>query len=74
MNDVRPFIRMTFALGLMVLVAMAFSVPALSDIARGESDLDLEWAVVRVTALLMLMFIGSSFSIIRAIMRTDPRA
>ena len=61
--------RMTMTLGVMVLIALAFSVLALNDIAQGESDLNLEWAALRVTALLIVMFVGLSMATIRIALR-----
>ena len=69
MDRTQILARMTYGLGVLVLIAMALSVAALSDIGRGESDVSLEWTTLRITALLMLMFIGISFASLRSAMR-----
>ena len=46
------------ALAVLSLVAMCFSYFALDDITYQEPNLTLEWVVLRVTALLILMFIA----------------
>jgi membrane-anchored protein YejM (alkaline phosphatase superfamily) len=58
MNQSSKLIRMSVALAVLCLVAMVFSFLAISDIAHGEEDVMLEWAILRVTALLILMFIA----------------
>jgi len=49
---------MSMALAVLSLVAMCFSYFALDDITYQEPNLTLEWVVLRVTALLILMFIA----------------
>jgi len=74
MDDVQRLGRMAIALGLLTLFAMALSVPALSDIAAAEADLDMEWATLRSTGLLMLMFIALSIVTIRRAMKYHSRS
>ena len=54
----RRLIDMSLALGLLAILAIGAANMALIDIAHGEGDLSLEWAIVRVAALLILMFIA----------------
>jgi uncharacterized BrkB/YihY/UPF0761 family membrane protein len=61
MEQSKKLIRMTVALGIITLVAMVFSFLAFTDIANGEDDVTLELAVLRVTALLIVMFIALTF-------------
>jgi hypothetical protein len=51
---------MSIALGVLALIGIVFSWLALLDIAHGEPDVNLEWAVVRGTAAVLLMFIAQS--------------
>jgi len=66
MNKVKQTIVITLSLGILSLIALAFSHLALTDIVHGEADVSLEWTILRVTVLVLLAFIGSSlFTLIR---------
>jgi len=66
MDQNKQNIIVTLSLGALSLIAMAFSHLALTDIVHGEADVSLEWTILRVTALILLTFIGSSlFTFIR---------
>lgn len=66
MNKYKQTIVITLSLGILSLIAMAFSHLALTDIAHGEANVSMEWTILRVTALILLAFIGSSlFTFIR---------
>lgn len=47
---------MSFALGLLSLLAVLASHLALTDIYHGEADLNLEWRVLRASFVVVLMF------------------
>lgn len=61
MNKYKQTIVITLSLGILSLIAMALSHLALTDIAHGEAEVSVEWTILRVTALVLLAFIGSSF-------------
>ena len=61
MNQYKQHIVVTLSLGILSLIGMALSHLALTDIAHGEAEVSLEWTILRVTALVLLAFIGSSF-------------
>jgi hypothetical protein len=66
MENYKQSIVIPLSLGILSLIAMAFSHLALTDIAHGEANVSLEWTILRVTALVLLAFIGSSlFTLIR---------
>jgi hypothetical protein len=66
MNKYKQTIVITLSLGILSIIAMAFSHLALTDIVHGETNVSLEWTILRVTALVLLAFIGSSlFTLIR---------
>ena len=68
MNKYKQTIVITLSLGILSLIAMAFSHLALTDIAHGEANVSLEWTILRVTTLILLTFIGSSlFTLIRVL-------
>jgi hypothetical protein len=56
----RKLIRMSLALGVLSLLAMLLSFLALTDIAHGENDVLWEWRILRVSALVLLMFSATS--------------
>ena len=69
MDTTRKFARMSIALAILSLVAMCFSYVALNDIAYQEADLSMEWAVLRVTALIILMFVALATVTLRRVLR-----
>ena len=69
MKDIKRSARMALGLGVLSLFALGASVFALNDIARGEPDLTIAWGVLRVTALIVLMFIALSFVILTRVLR-----
>ncbi len=58
MTRILKYSRMTIALGVMTLVGLAICFHALADVSRGGEDLALEWTALRVTALLVVMFVA----------------
>jgi hypothetical protein len=55
----RRRITIALALGVLTLIALGFAHLALVDIAHAaEPDLSMEWRMLRVAALLVLMFIA----------------
>jgi len=56
------------ALGALSLLGGVTSHSALTDIYHGNSDMSLEWSVLRVCALIFLVFVGSAlFTLGRAL-------
>jgi hypothetical protein len=50
----------TMTLGVLSLGAMLFAHLALTDIYHGETDVSLEWNIVRGAALVILMFTAAT--------------
>ena len=68
MKSLKLQIRIVIALGVLSLLAGLAAHLALTDIYHGEADVTLEWRVVRICALVLLAFIGSSlFTLARAL-------
>jgi uncharacterized membrane protein len=61
MNNLKKFIRMTMALGVLSLIALVSSHLALTDISHGETDVTLEWNILRASAFVILLFIVLTF-------------
>ena len=66
------WIRMSIALGVLALIGLAFSFLALLDIAHGEADTRLEWATLRATAALLLIFIAQAIVTLARVNREIP--
>jgi len=62
-------IHATIALGITSLVAGLFSHLALTDIFHGEGNLSMEWTVLRLSALVFLVFIGMAMYTLRKSLR-----
>lgn len=60
----------TLGLGILSLVAILFSHLALTDVWHGETEVALEWQMVRVGFLLILLFHVSSFVTLFQVLRT----
>ena len=58
MGNLKTLIRVTIALGTLSLLAVLITLLAMTDIYHGEADVALEWSIVRVCALVLLVFIG----------------
>jgi len=63
-------IRLAIALGILSLVAGIVGHLALTDIYHAESDLSLEWNMLRVGAAIFLIFIGYTLITLRKILKT----
>ena len=48
-------------LGIISLLGLLLCHLALTDIAHGEPGLNLEWIILRLSAVIFLFFIGSTF-------------
>jgi hypothetical protein len=58
MDKLKSLKRMSFGLGIIVLIGLFSSVLALLDIYQNnEPDLNLEWNIIRVTFLFTLMYV-----------------
>jgi len=70
MMELRSQIKWTMALGILSLLAGLLSHLALTDIYHAEENLSLEWNVLRISALVLVLFIGSSlFTLGKALKR-----
>lgn len=62
-------IRIAIILGFLSLVAGIWGHLALTDIYHAESDLSLEWNILRVFAVVFLIFIGYTLLTLRKILK-----
>jgi len=63
-------IRLAIALGILSLVAGIVGHLALTDIYHAESDLSLEWNMLRVGAIIFVIFIIYTLITLRKILKT----
>jgi hypothetical protein len=56
-NRLRRNIWISLALGMASLISIVFCFLALVDVSHGESDLTLEWSVVRLSLAIIFIFI-----------------
>lgn len=56
MGSLRRAVQLSMVLGGISIFAVVVSFLALADIGHGESDLSLEWAVLRTAFLVIVLF------------------
>jgi hypothetical protein len=62
-------------LGFIAIIFAVFAILALADIARGEPDLSLEWAIVRAAlAIVVIAQVLSLVTIARLLRHRRPRS
>ena len=69
MSNLKTQIRVTIVLGALSLLAVLIAHLALTDIYHGEVDVTLEWSVVRICALVLLVFISMAMFTLRRALR-----
>jgi len=72
MAGLRRSIKASIALGVLSFIALILSHLALTDIARGEGDVSLEWSVLRVCFALVLFFIAAAILTLRRALKMIP--
>jgi hypothetical protein len=56
MKTLREWIKLSFALGFLSMIAVIACHLALTDIWHGEGDLSLEWRVLQVSFAVIILF------------------
>ena len=69
MSNLKTQIRVTIVLGALSLLAVLIAHMALTDIYHGEVDVTLEWSVVRICAVVLLVFISMAMFTLRRALR-----
>ena len=69
MIKLKQQICLSIAFGILVLLGGMFSHLALTDIYHAETDVSLEWNVVRASALVFLIFVGFALTSLRKALR-----
>lgn len=73
MKTIRKWVLLTRVLAVLCLIAGLFSHLALTDIAHGELDVSEEWLILRITAVLIGLFIISTLITLRLCTRVLNR-
>jgi hypothetical protein len=74
MNRVKRNVVISLILGVMSVLAIGVSHLALTDIWHGEADVSLEWTVLRLAALVIIVFHVSAFASMWQVLRRDREA
>lgn len=69
MDRLKKYSKITLFLAGLSLVALLFCYLALTDIYHGETDLHLEWIVLRIGAIIFLTFMISAILTIKQIFK-----
>lgn len=69
MSNLKTQIRVTIVMGALSLLAVLIAHMALTDIYHGGVDGTLEWSVVRICALVLLVFISMAMFTLRRALR-----
>ncbi len=73
MKNLKHQIQINMGLGILSLLGGGIGHLALTDIYHGEVDVSLEWNVLRICALVFLIFIGSALLTMRRTLREFPK-
>lgn len=73
MLAIKKYMIVSNILGVISLLALLLCHLALTDIAHGEPDLTLEWTILRLSALIFILFLGSTFITLRQILKVLPQ-
>lgn len=69
MSKFKSQIRMTLALGILSVPAGIFAHLTLTDIYHGETDLALEWNILRAGAVIIFAFVVSSLLTLKRVLK-----
>ena len=72
MRSLRSSILVSLALGVLSLIAVVFSHLALTDIYHGEADVNIEWRVLQVCALVIVAFQVAALTTLGRLIRRLP--
>jgi hypothetical protein len=67
--NIRTQVKLAIGLGILSLVMGLLGHLALTDISHGETDASLEWSILRVGALVFVVFISYALIIFRKILK-----
>ena len=69
MTKVKKYAVITLIFSGLSILALVFSHLALTDIYRGGEDLVLEWSLLRIAAIIFIVFITSTILTIKQVLK-----
>jgi len=69
MNKMKKYAVITLILSGLSILALVFSHLALTDIYRGGEDLALEWSLLRIAAIIFIVFITSTILTMKQLLK-----
>ena len=69
MTKVKKYIRITFFLSGLSMLALVLSHLALTDISHGGEDLSFEWTILRISAIIFITFIIFTILTLRHVLK-----
>ncbi len=72
MTRIKKYSKITLVLSSLSILALIISHLALTDIYHGEEDLSMEWAFLRIAAVIILAFIISTIFTLIQVLKKEP--
>ncbi|MFH1941193.1 MAG: hypothetical protein ABIL68_03735 [bacterium] len=69
MTKIKKYAMITVTLACFSFIALLFSHLALTDIYHGETNVNMEWTILRVAAIVFLAFIVSTIFTLRQVLK-----
>jgi hypothetical protein len=69
MNKMKKYAVITLILSGLSILALVFSHLALTDIYHGGEDLTLEWSLLRIAAIIFIVFITSTILTMKKVLK-----
>lgn len=69
MNKMKKYVVITLILSGLSILALVFSHLALTDIYHGGEDLALEWSLLRIAAVIFVVFITSTILTLKQVLK-----
>lgn len=71
MNKMKKYAVITLILSGLSILALVFSHLALTDIYHGGEDLGLEWSMLRIAAIIFIVFITSTILTMKQVLKMN---
>ena len=71
MNKMKKYVVITLIFSGLSILALVFSHLALTDIYHGGEDLVLEWSLLRIAAIIFIVFITSTILTLKQVLKMN---
>ena len=68
MINLKRYVKLTMVLGIVSLLTILLCHLALTDISHAESDVSLEWNILRASVVVFIVFIGSTLFTLKKVL------